>query len=219
MILLSLTIAPSIVILFYVTQSDRFPEPTEKIIKTFLWGLAIIIPAGIANDLLISNWNLLKIDASISHSFLSAGPIEEGLKFLILITIIGKYKDYDHHVDGIVYCVCLSQGFATLENIYYVYSLYGASYEVALLRAISAVPAHAMFGAVMGIFYSQYLLAKKRKDKSNFLILSIMIPIILHSFYNYFMHKAPILGFVLIIVGIYYSYKQFQKWNRKKIRI
>lgn len=219
MILLSLTIAPSLVILFYVTQSDRFPEPTEKIIKTFLWGLAIIIPAGIANDLLISNWNLLKIDASISHSFLSAGPIEEGLKFLILITIIGKYKDYDHPVDGIVYCVCLSQGFATLENIYYVYSLYGASYEVALLRAISAVPAHAMFGAVMGIFYSQYLLAKKRKDKSNFLILSIMIPIILHSFYNYFMHKAPILGFVLIIVGIYYSYKQFQKWNRKKIRI
>lgn len=219
MILLSLTIAPSLVILFYVTQSDRFPEPTEKIIKTFLWGLAIIIPAGIANDLLISNWNFLKIDASISHSFLSAGPVEEGLKFLILITIIGKYKDYDHPVDGIVYCVCLSQGFATLENIYYVYSLYGASYEVALLRAISAVPAHAMFGAVMGIFYSQYLLAKKRKDKSNFLILSIMIPIILHSFYNYFMHKAPILGFVLIIVGIYYSYKQFQKWNRKKIRI
>ena len=219
MILLSLTIAPSLIILFYVTQSDRFPEPTEKIIKTFLWGLAIIIPAGIANDLLISNWNLLKIDASISHSFLSAGPIEEGLKFLILITIIGKYKDYDHPVDGIVYCVCLSQGFATLENIYYVYSLYGASYEVALLRAISAVPAHAMFGAVMGIFYSQYLLAKKRKDKSNFLILSIMIPIILHSFYNYFMHKAPILGFVLIIVGIYFSYKQFQKWNRKKIRI
>ena len=90
---------------------------------------------------------------------------------------------------------------------------------MALLRAISAVPAHAMFGAVMGIFYSQYLLAKKRKDKSNFLILSIMIPIILHSFYNYFMHKAPILGFVLIIVGIYFSYKQFQKWNRKKIRI
>ena len=219
MILLSLTIAPSLIILFYVTQSDRFPEPTEKIIKTFLWGIAIIIPAGIANDLLISNWNLLKIDIAISHSFLSAGPIEEGLKFLILVTVIEKYKDYDHPVDGIVYCVCLSQGFATLENIYYVYSLYGASYEVALLRAISAVPAHAMFGAVMGIFYSYYLLAKKKQDKNNFFMLSIIIPIILHSFYNYFMHKAPILGFVLIIVGIYYSYKQFQKWNRKKIKI
>ena len=219
MILLSLTIAPSLVILFYVTQSDRFPEPTEKIIKTFLWGLAIIIPAGIANDLLISNWNLLKIDASISHSFLSAGPVEESLKFLILVTIIGKYKDYDHPVDGIVYCVCLSQGFATLEYIYYVYSLYGASYEVALLRAISAVPAHAMFGAVMGIFYSRYLLSKKKEDKNNFFALSLIVPILLHSFYNYFMHKAFILGLVLIFLGIYYSFIEFRKWNRKKIRI
>ena len=97
-----------------------FPEPTEKIIKTFLWGIAIIIPAAIANDLLISNWNILKIDISISHSFI-CGTRRREQKFLILVTIIGKYKDYDHPVDGIVYCVCLSQGFATLENIYYVY--------------------------------------------------------------------------------------------------
>ena len=92
-----------------------------------------------------------KINNSVSHSFLSAGPIEEGLKFLILTSIISKYKDYDHPVDGIVYCVCLSQGFATLENIYYIYYLYGSSFEIAL-RALSAVPAHAMFGAIMGIF-------------------------------------------------------------------
>ena len=77
MFLLFLTVAPSFVILLYVVKSDRFPEPTEKIIKTFLWGIAIIIPAAIANDLLISNWNILKIDISISHSFLSAGPVEE----------------------------------------------------------------------------------------------------------------------------------------------
>ena len=219
MFLLFLTVAPSFVILLYVVKSDRFPEPTEKIIKTFLWGIAIIIPAAIANDLLISNWNILKIDISISHSFLSAGPVEESLKFLILVTIIGKYKDYDHPVDGIVYCVCLSQGFATLENIYYVYSLYGSSYEVALLRAFSAVPAHAMFGAVMGIFYSRYLLSKKKEDKNNFFALSLIVPILLHSFYNYFMHKAFILGLVLIFLGIYYSFTEFRKWNRKKIRI
>ena len=81
-----LTVAPSFFILLYLVKSDRFPEPTEKIIKTFLWGVVIIIPAAIANDLLISNWSLLKISNSVSHSFLSAGPIEEGLKFLILIS-------------------------------------------------------------------------------------------------------------------------------------
>ena len=219
MFLLFLTIAPSFFILFYLVKSDRFPEPTEKIIKTFLWGVVIIIPAAIANDLLISNWKLLKISNSVSHSFLSAGPIEEGLKFLILTSIISKYKDYDHPVDGIVYCVCLSQGFATLENIYYIYLLYGSSIEIAVLRAITAVPAHAMFGAIMGIFYSHHLLAKKKKDKKMFFVLSIIVPILLHSFYNYFMYTAPILAIVLLGSGIYYSFIVFKKWNVKKIRI
>ena len=54
----------------------------------------------------------LEINKSISHSFLSAAPVEEGLKFLILTSVIAKFKDYDDAVDGIVYCVCLSQGFA-----------------------------------------------------------------------------------------------------------
>ena len=102
--------------------------------------------------------------------------LEEGLKFLILTSIISKYKDYDHPVDGIVYCVCLSQGFASLENIYYIYLLYGSSFEIAVLRAITAVPAHAMFGAIMGIFYSHHLLAKKKKTKKCFLRYQSLCP-------------------------------------------
>ena len=112
MILLFLTLAPSFFIIYYLINSDRFPEPKEKIIKSFLWGIAIIFPAAIANDLLINNWNALNISESISHSFLSAAPVEEGLKFLIVTSVIAKFKDYDDAVDGIVYCVCLSQGFA-----------------------------------------------------------------------------------------------------------
>jgi RsiW-degrading membrane proteinase PrsW (M82 family) len=216
LILFLITIAPSFFIVFYLINSDRFPEPKEQIIKTFLWGIAIIFPAAIANDLLITNWNALNIKTSISHSFLSAAPVEEGLKFLILTSIIAKFRDYDDAVDGIVYCVCLSQGFAALENIYYVFSLYGASFEVAFLRAFSAVPAHAMFGAIMGIFYSQHLLAKKKDDKKMFLILSFLIPFLLHGFYNYFMHSIPLLGFTLVFVGIYFSYTVFVKWNGKK---
>ena len=216
MILTFLTVAPSFLIIIYLINSDRFPEPTDKIIKVVLWGIAIILPAAVCNEILINNWTALGIDISISHSFLSAAPIEEGLKFLILTTVIAKYKDYNEMVDGIVYCVCLSQGFAVLENIYYVYLLHGSSFEVAILRAFSAVPAHAMFGAIMGIFYSQYLLAKKKKDKNQFFILSILIPILLHGFYNYFMYTTPILAFFLLITGIYFCYNVFKKWNGKK---
>ena len=34
-----------------------------------------------------------------------------------------KMKDFNEPMDGIVYGVCASLGFATLENIYYVYVL------------------------------------------------------------------------------------------------
>ena len=94
--------------------------------------------------------------------------MEEGLKFLIVTSVIAKFKDYDDAVDGIVYCVCLSQGFAALENIYYVFSLYGASYEIALLRAFSAVPAHAMFGAILEFFIHLIFWQKERETKRCF---------------------------------------------------
>ena len=50
---------------------------------------------------------------------------------------------------GIVYAVMVSMGFATLENILYVYS-YG--YETGVLELLLAVPAHATFAVLMGYF-------------------------------------------------------------------
>ena len=218
MFLLFLTIAPSFFILFYLVKSDRFPEPTEKIIKTFLWGIVITLPAAIANDLLISNWNLLKINNSISHSFLSAGPIEEGLKFLILTSIIGKYRDYDHPVDGIVYCVCLSQGFATLENIYYVYILsdyFGTTSQgLAILRSFSAIPAHAIFGATMGYFFMKYSFIQKQNN----LALCLIVPILLHGIYNFFAGQYFIISLLTVIISWIVLLRAFSRLKKSQLQ-
>ena len=216
MYLLSLTIAPSIIIIIYLINSDKYPEPKEKIIHAFLLGLAITIPAGIANDMLIHNWKGIGLSNAISMSFLSAAPVEEGLKFLMLTKFISKFKDYDEMVDGIVYCICLSLGFATLENFYYVYSLFDGSYQIAILRAFTAVPAHAMFGGMMGIFYSLHLAAKNNQDKKNYLTLALVVPVILHGFYNFFIEEFFILSIIIVIVGTIYVFKEFKKWNGKK---
>ena len=45
-------------------------------------------------------------------------------------------------MDGIVYGVTVSLGFATLENIFYVYGQgFNDPYSIAILRSISAIPA------------------------------------------------------------------------------
>ena len=62
-------------------------------------------------------------------------------------------------MDGIVYGVTVSLGFATLENFYYVYLLADyfetTSMSLAILRSFSAVPAHAVFGVFMGYFFNK----------------------------------------------------------------
>ena len=61
-------------------------------------------------------------------------------------------KDFNEPIDGVVYGVTVSLGFATLENIYYVYFLNDyfdtSSQSLAILRSFSAIPAHGVFGAV-----------------------------------------------------------------------
>ena len=71
MYLLGLTIAPSIIIIIYFINSDKYPEPKEKIIHAFLLGLAITVPAAMANNMLIYNWKGIGLSDAISISFSS----------------------------------------------------------------------------------------------------------------------------------------------------
>ena len=74
-------------------------------------------------------------------------------------------KEFDEPTDGMVYGVVVSLGFATLENIYYVYVLKDyfetTSMTLAVVRSFSAIPAHALFGAFMGYNFMKYSLILK----------------------------------------------------------
>ena len=68
---------------------------------------------------------------------------------------------------------------ATAENLAFVMQ---GSASLAILRMLSAVPAHFVFAVIMG-----YYLGKAKTEKKNkvlYLILSLLIPIIFHAFYG-----------------------------------
>ncbi|MDC3127796.1 PrsW family glutamic-type intramembrane protease [Candidatus Pelagibacter bacterium] len=212
MIVLLATILPSIILVTYFVNSDKFKEPTFQIIKIFFLGILITIPAFFLNTYF---GNFLETNTNISEdligSFLTAAPIEEGLKFSVLFYFVYKMKDFNEPVDGIVYGVCVSLGFATLENIYYVYVLpeYFATtpLSLALLRAFSAVPAHAAFGAIMGYFFMKYSFVSKKDN----LLFSLAIPIFLHGFYNLSMSYNFFVGFILVITLWIIIFNKFSK--------
>ena len=226
--LLLATILPSILIISFFVYSDKFKEPRSEIIKVFIYGILITIPAYFLNTFL-SNffYENTRVGEGLVSSFLTAAPVEEGLKLFVLYYFVYKMKDFNEPVDGIVYGVTVSLGFATLENIYYVYLLADyfdtSSMSLALVRSFSAVPAHAVFGLFMGYFFMKYSFVKKGDN----LFFAFIIPFALHGCYNLFTISNFFVSLALILIswivglrlfsGLKKTQKRKRKENEKKI--
>ena len=218
---LLITILPSLLIVTFFVKSDRFPEPTSQIIKIFMFGIFLCIPAFYINTALDEIYSNTNISEALIRSFLSAAPVEEVLKFTVLYSLVYKMKDFNEPIDGIVYGVSVSLGFATLENIYYVYVLsdyFGTTSQgLAILRSFSAIPAHGIFGATMGYFFMKYTFIKKENN----LALCMIVPILLHGAYNYFASSIFIIS-LLIVIGSWIillkNFSRLKKSQKKKKR-
>ena len=223
MSLLLVTILPSILIILFFVNSDKFKEPKSEIIKVFIFGILITIPAYILNTFLGDFWyNNTKVSQNLISSFLTAAPVEEGLKLSILYYFVYKMKDFNEPLDGIVYGVTASLGFATLENIYYVYLLADhfqtTSMALAVVRSFSAVPAHAVFGIFMGYFFMKYSFIKKGDN----LFFAFIVPFVLHGCYNLFISSNFFVSLTLVIIAwivalrLFSRLKKTQKRKRKE---
>jgi RsiW-degrading membrane proteinase PrsW (M82 family) len=113
---------------------------------------------------------------------------EEGGKFLGLRVYSYNQKRFDEPLDGIVYAVMISMGFATVENIKYLteYAEKGTELSLGLRRMITAVPAHASFAVIMGYFIGK---AKFEPDNNKKVLLSVaglLGAILFHGTYDFF---------------------------------
>jgi hypothetical protein len=119
-----------------------------------------------------------------------AAAVEEGFKFLVLWFYSARHDAFDEPMDGIVYGVAASLGFAALENVGYVLAtdLLGAGASTAAARAVTAVPAHAAFGVLMGACIG---VAKFAGHRQRFwLLLGLAGAIGLHGLYNFGLFSA-----------------------------
>ena len=219
MSLLLVTILPSILIILFFVNSDKFKEPKSEIIKVFIFGILITIPAYILNTFLGDFWyNNTKVSQNLISSFLTAAPVEEGLKLSILYYFVYKMKDFNEPLDGIVYGVTASLGFATLENIYYVYLLADhfqtTSMVLAVVRSFSAVPAHAVFGIFMGYFFMKYSFIKKGDN----LFFAFIVPFVLHGCYNLFIASNFFVSLSLVIIAWIVALRLFSRLKKTQKR-
>ena len=223
MLTLLFTIVPPILILLFFVLTDRFKEPKITIITVFFLGFLICLPAGILNQLSHEFFfNGSDYSENLTGSFLGPAWAEELLKFSILYLIILKRDEFNEPMDGLVYGVVVSLGFATYENYTYVYEWASIvakeenydflkfSYHVAKGRSYSAIPMHGLNGAVMGYYFGLYAFSGNKK----YLVLSLILPYLFHGFYNF-------LGWpnMLIIIGILIVYSLVLHSNLRQLQL
>lgn len=222
-IILIIALLPIAILVYYIYHKDKkSPEPTGKLVKAFLFGVlsvpisfGISIPLGIIGVYPVEATSIL---GSISTAFFGAAIPEEIAKFFMLWLLLRKNRYFDEKMDGIVYAVCVSLGFAALENIMYLFSNAESYLSVGIARAIFAIPGHFCFGILMGYYYSLAKFYPKTPKKNNALIL--VAPILTHGLYDsilFIINVTPAISGILLIVFLVFCHKMW-KYGSKRIQ-
>lgn len=218
MSLLFLAVAPAMIIILYTYFKDKFEkEPIRFLFKNFLMGAFVSVIIALILSV-VANYILpLTDELSIYQQFIKAffvvGLVEEFSKYVIVRFYAQKSVEFNEPFDGIVYAVMVSMGFAALENVMYVFQ-YGVS--TGIIRAFTAVPAHATFGILMGYFMG---LAKFSKNRQLLNLIGLVIATFFHGAYDFFLFINVIPGMVLgafvsLIIGIILSKKAIKIHQR-----
>ncbi|MFL5353411.1 PrsW family intramembrane metalloprotease [Archangium sp.] len=177
-------LVPSLLLLWYIYARDRNPEPRGLLLKTFLLGAAIcapVVPVAMGLESLGKGWEVGVWGTALVQAFLGAAIPEEGFKYLVLRRFVWSKPAFDEPLDGVVYGATASLGFATLENILYVGD---GGLEVAVLRALTAVPQHAFTGIIMGAFLGRARFAQDATRRFGLLATALGAAILLHGAYD-----------------------------------
>lgn len=214
MSLLIASILPVVILMVYFYYHDKYEkEPVKSLAKAFFGGILSVF----LTLVLISTFsvpvlpNASQTYTAFAQSFGQAAIPEEISKFALLYLFIWRVKNFNEYYDGILYAVFVSLGFACLENIIYVMQ-YGMN--VAISRALLAVPLHALCGVVMGYYFS---LAKFTNQKLSNLLKAVFFAILVHGIYDFILFfLAPyveilpfvgVLSTVLVFVFVGYMWK------------
>lgn len=180
-VLATSAVVPALLCMWYFWARDIYPEPGRVVWTTFGLGVVILAPVagiGLAAHSLIQGiadpWA-----AGLADAFLAAAIPEELGKFAILYFYCRRHDEFDEPMDGLVYGVAASMGFAALENVLYVWQ---GGLGVAVIRALTAVPNHAVFGAIMGYYLVLHHFRPDRR--ALYLAQALAVPIVLHGLYD-----------------------------------
>lgn len=216
--LLALAIAPGLAICLFIYYKDKYnKEPLWMLLMAFILGALSILPAIVVQLGYGADIQAIRQGGTLSVAFFSycvVGGSEEISKFLMLRLFIFSRKHFDDPFDGIVYAVMVGMGFATIENIGYVYE-HGLG--TGIMRMFLSVPAHGTFAVLMGYFTG---FAKFRPGaRLGYFLLAILMPVLFHGTFDFFifLDSDGLLALGAIVSFILALYLSFRAIRNKQM--
>ena len=240
-VLTLLAVIPSVFLLIKVYQADKVEkEPAPLLFKLFIKGLESAFLAAVVEALLINfglntlvRLGLIEGEGSFLYhaieAFLIVAVAEEGFKYYFLKQTTWNHPAFDYRFDAVVYAVFVSLGFATIENILYVWGSQiesGTGLQLSVYRGVLSVPAHCVFAVAMGIHYgaAKYAQGHEQFDLEEAgLRKAFLVPVLMHGFFDFaLMMNQPLytgLFFVFVILADYRALKAVGRASQTDTRV
>ncbi|WAH39082.1 PrsW family glutamic-type intramembrane protease [Alicyclobacillus dauci] len=186
MVYVALAVIPGLLLLVFIYTRDHLhPEPKRQVFRLFILGAAIVFPAGLLERMMMNTQGFAEggIEGRLITAFFVAGMIEEFLKAAIFDRAVLGTRLIRGPVDCVVYAAAIGLGFATVENILYVTS---TGLVTAVVRSVTAVPAHFMFAIIMGYQFSKVQFNGRNKAYA------YILPALTHGTYDTFALSASV---------------------------
>jgi len=188
-----LGLAPGVVLLWFYYKKDKLePEPKWFVIRMFLLGGLAAIPAGLA-ELPLMRFPMLSM-------VVVAPVLEETLKFLVVRQTIYRHAEFDEPMDGIVYAAAVALGFASMENVLYLFTASHAPEQFApvlaqldpslmvgatfAIRALLSVPGHALWSTIWGYALGRAKFMEDRRLAARVVGGALVISWVVHGLHN-----------------------------------
>lgn len=207
--LIIIAVLPGLVISYYIFYIDKFErEKFLPLVLCFVLGIASTYP-GLYLQEFAESVGITEGEGGLLSTFIYAmlaiALTEELVKSACVFIFPYHRPFFNEPMDGIVYSVFVGMGFATFENILYAESF---GLETILVRAVTAVPAHATFGVISGYYYG----LSKFQPQRRFVLLAkgLFLAVIFHGVYDFFLLQevySGLMGLALLILylGIRFS--------------
>lgn len=195
-LILLLAMAPGLFWLYYFYSKDRYdPEPVVWVLGVFLLGATVTVPVAVLEGVLGA------VAGGILAAVVVAPVCEEIAKYLVVKKTVYRSRVFDEPVDGIIYAAAAGLGFATIENILYLFSAFDESLLLALqtglVRGLISVPGHVLFSVMWG-----YALGMARfmpeQEGSRLVRNGLVLAMAAHALFNLFLFSA--IGFAILVL-------------------